>query len=59
MKQKVAVVWRKLEKIVQDLKEKDLDKEKQKGYWKLTGILLYKKMKLVRKLCKQEIKVCE
>ena len=59
MEERVAVDWKKLQKMVEELKEKDLDEEEEKWYGELEGLLLYKNLKLLRKLYDKRIKVCE
>lgn len=51
--------WKKLEKIVKDLREKDSDEKKERWNRALVGSLGYKKLKLLRSLCDKRIKVCE
>ena len=55
----MAVDWKKLEKIVGNLKEKNSDEEEGRWYRALKGSLLYKKLKLLRSLCNKRIKVYE
>ena len=45
--------------MVEDLKEKDSDKEKKKWYRDLKGSSPYKKLKLLRNLYNKRIKVYE
>ena len=57
--ERVAVDWRKLNKIVEDLKEKDSDEEDEKWYKELEGSSPYEKLKTLRTFCDKRMKVCE
>ena len=55
----MVVDWKKLEKIVEDLKEKYSDEEEKKWYRALEGSSPYKKLKSLRSLCNKTIEVCD
>ena len=55
----MVVDWRKLEKIIEDLKEKDLDEEEEKWYRDMEGSSPYEKLKSPRSLGDKRIKVCK
>ena len=59
VKERVAVDWRKLERIVDDLKKKDSDKEEGRLYRGFEGSSPYKKLKTLRTLCNKRLKVCK
>ena len=59
VEERVVVDWKKLDKIVEDLKEKDSDKEKERWYRGLEGSTPYKKLKTLRNLYNKRMKVCE
>ena len=59
VEERVVVDWKKLEKIVNDLKEKDSKEEEESWYRNLEGSSPYEKLKTLRKLCDKSIKVCE
>ena len=51
--------WIRLEKIVEDLKEKDSNKKKEKWYGALEGSSSCEKLKLLRSICDNRIKICD
>ena len=55
----MVVDWEKVAKIVEELKEKDSDKEEEKRYRALEGSSPYKKLKWLRSLCDKRITVCK
>ena len=55
----MVVNWKKLEKTVEDLKAKDLDKEEERWYRALEGSSPYEKVKSLISLCDKSIKVYE
>ena len=59
MEERVAVDWKKLNKIVEDLKEKESEEEEEKWYRDLDGSSPYEKLKTLRNLDDKKIKVCE
>ena len=58
MEERVAVAWKKLENIVEDLKQKDSDKEVEKWYREQKGKSPCEKLKTLRGLSDKRIKVC-
>ena len=59
VKERTAVDWKKLDKIVDDLKEKDLEEEEEKWYRGLRGSSPNEKLKSLKNLCDKKIKVCK
>ena len=59
MKERKAVDWKKLEKMVDNLKEKDSDEEEETWYRGLEGSSPYEKLKTLKSLYDKRIKVCE
>ena len=59
MEERVAVDWKKLGKIVDNLKEKDSDEEEESWFRNQKGSSHYKKLKTLRKLSDKRIQVCE
>ena len=57
VEERVAVHGKKLEKLIEDLKEKDSDKEEKQWYRDLKGSLPYEKLKSQRSFCNRRIKV--
>ena len=55
----MAVDCNKLEKILEDLKEKDSVEEEKKWYRDLEGSSLYEKLVSLRSLCDKRIKIYE
>lgn len=58
VEKRVAVDWKKLEKRVEDWKEKDSDEKEEKWYRDIEGTSTYKKLKSLRSLCNKRINVC-
>ena len=54
-----AVDWKKLNKIVEDLKEKDSDEEEKRWYRDLEGSSPYEMLKTLRTFCGKQIRVYE
>ena len=57
--ERVAVDWKKLDKIVDDLKEKNSDEEEERWYRGLQGLSPYEKLRTLRNLYDKRIKVCK
>ena len=54
---RTAIDWKKLDKIVEDQKEKDLDEEEERWYRELEGSSPYEKLKTLETLCDKQIRV--
>ena len=59
VEERVAVDWRKLDKIVEGLKERESDEEEERWYRGLEGSSPYEKLKTLRILCNKKIKICK